>query len=179
MGPETKAVFLRVLARESKVRFSLTPTDISLAGREVTVGFELRLIGTHPDPGSSAGRCCRQCHRVLMNLLEFADRAVPTGAGARSRPDTGYAKLTRYGKGSGCDGQVSLVVRLLQTRRFEQASDGWAWDFMQEVRRFLLEQGCRQLEFPEETGSSVAPLDDSDGLQLGVLDQSEPVPTVA
>lgn len=177
MGPETETVFLSTLTRQFNVRFSLTPTDVSVAGREVTVGFELQLVGTHPDPSSSVGRSCKQCQRVLMNLMEFADWAVPTRASGFSRQDRGYEKLTRFGAGIGCDGQVSLVVRLLQTRRFEQANDGWAPEFLEQVRRFLLEQGCRQIELPAEAETGAVRRDEPDRLRPRVLGQSDLAPT--
>lgn len=173
MGPETEAVFLSTLARQFNVRFSLTPTDVSVAGREVTVGFELQLVGTHPDP-SSAGRSCKQCQRVLMNLLEFADCTVPTRANGQQRP---YETLTRFGGGIGCDGQVSLVVHLVQTRRFEQANDGWALEFLEQVRRFLLGQGCRQIEPPAEAETEAASFDDPDPLRSRDSGQRDLIPT--
>lgn len=179
MGPETETVFLSTLTRQFNVRFSLTPTDVSVAGREVTVGFELQLVGTHPDPSSSVGRSCKQCQRVLMNLMEFADWAVPTRATGPSRQDRGYEKLTRFGAGIGCDGQVSLVVRLLQTRRFEQANDGWALEFLEQVRRFLLERGCRQVELLTEAETEAASFAHPDRLRSRDSGQHESIPTHA
>lgn len=170
MGPETDAVFLSTLARRFNVRFSVMPTDVNVAGREVTVGFELQLVGTHPDPSSSNAHSCGECQGVLMGLLEFAEWVVPTRSGP-SR-DRGYEKLTSFSTGIGCDGQVSLLVRLVQARRFEQANDGWALEFLGRVRRFLLEQGCRQIEVSTEKETN-----EPDRLRPRASGQSDLVPT--
>lgn len=176
MGPEADAAFLSTLARRFNVRFSLMPTDVNVVGREVTAGFELQLVGTHPDPSSSNARSCSQCQRVLMGLLEFAEWVAPTRTSGPGR-NRGYEKLTSFSSGIGCDGQVSLLVRLVQARRFEQAIDGWALEFLEQVRRFLLEQGCRQIELSAEAERGPAPLDEPDRHRPRALGQSNLVPT--
>ena len=47
MSPNTVAIFVGTLARKFNVRFSLTPSDVSVAGRQVTVGFHLYLVRPH------------------------------------------------------------------------------------------------------------------------------------
>lgn len=138
MCPGIETVFLSTLAQEFNVRFSLTPINVSVAGREVTGGFELQLVGTHVAPGSSLGRGCKQCYRVLMSLLEFADGALPARTCGHSRRDREHEKLTHFGAGIGCNGQVNLVVRLLQTRRFEQAMTDGLGSFCNKYASFCL-----------------------------------------
>lgn len=176
MCPGIETVFLSTLAQEFNVRFSLTPINVSVAGREVTGGFELQLVGTHVAPGSSLGRGCKQCYRVLMSLLEFADGALPARTCGHSRRDREHEKLTHFGAGIGCNGQVNLVVRLLQTRRFEQANDGWAWEFLQQVRLFLLDQGCHQIELPLKAESGATSFDEPDRLRTQVSGRKDLLP---
>ena len=78
MSVSTEAIFLGTLARKFNVRFSLTPSDVSVAGRQVTVGFDLYLVGTHVNPMPVGAGACKQCQQALMALLELADCAVPT-----------------------------------------------------------------------------------------------------
>jgi hypothetical protein len=146
MSPSTEAIFLGTLARKFNVRFSLTPSDVSVASRQVTVGFDLYLVGTHVNPKPASAGTCKQCQQVLIALIELADCAVPIRpTKGPSRPENNFGKLTRFSAALGCAGEVSLAVRLFRWRAFEQATDGWPMDFLMKTTKFLLDHGCRQV----------------------------------
>jgi hypothetical protein len=42
-------------------------------------------------------------------------------------------------------GEVRLAIRLFRWRAFEQATDGWAMDFLMRTTKLLLDHGCRQV----------------------------------
>lgn len=149
MSPNTETIFLGTPARKFNVRFSLTPSDVSVAGRQVTVGFDLYLVGTHVNPMTANAGTCKQCQQVLMAILELADWAVPSRpTRGPSRPENNFGKLTRFSATHGSAGKVSLAIRLFRWRAFEQATDGWAMDFLMKTTKFLLDHGCRQM--PED-----------------------------
>jgi hypothetical protein len=150
MGPSTEAALLGILARKFDVRFSLAPSCVrsclSIADRQVTVGFDLYLVGRHVNPMPANAGTCKRCQQVLMVLLDLADSAVPIRPTfGPSRPENHFGKLTRFSAARGCGDQVGLAIRFFRWRTFEQATDGWATDFLMRTTKFLLNHGCRQV----------------------------------
>lgn len=146
MSHSTEAILLGTLARRFNVRFSLTPNDVIVAGRQATVGFDLQLVGTHVNHKPANAGTCRRCPQVLIALLELADCAVPARPGKRCSRENSLRKLTRFSARHGCAGEVSLAVEFSRCGAVEQATDGWAMDFCMETTKFLLDHGCRQIE---------------------------------
>ena len=146
MSNSTEAISLGTLARKFNVRFSLTPSDVMVAGRQATGGFDLHLVGTHVNPMPANAGTCKHCQKVLLALLELAECAMPNRPTKRpSRPENNFRKLTRFSAGHGCAGEVSLTVELFRCGAFEDPADGWAMDSLMGTTKLLLGHGCRQV----------------------------------
>lgn len=145
------AVDLGTLIRLYQVGFALSPDEVEVDGRVVTVTFRLRLSGRHEGGDGSTRAQCGDCARVLKTLFEIADVLLLLERDALNGIDRNHEKYMRYSSGSSGHARVVLAIEIRAHRPFEQANDGWAMDFWQEVRRLLLARGCR-----EESGTEIS-----------------------
>lgn len=169
---------LRNLIRLYRVGFWVRRDRTDIDGRVVEVTFQLELRGTHGHcHGTRAGRPCPSCIRVLTALFEIADALLPIERDSANRIGHNYEKRMQYSRSRNPQQGVALGCEMRTRRPFEQANDGWALEFLEEVRRCLLEQGCRQVEPSFETETQTAPVDEVDRLSPRVLKKGDLVAT--
>lgn len=168
---------LKDLIRLYHVEFWVKPDRTDIQGRTVEVTFQLELSGTHGDCKKNGGVPCRSCMRVLTALFEIADALLTIARDSARRSGRNYEKRMNYSRGCNPQRGVALVFEIKTRRPFEQANDGWAMEFLQEVRRFLLDQGCLQVELPPETTEKqTSGIDDIDRLSPRVMREDDFVP---
>ena len=160
-----------------QVRFGLRPDKVDIHGRVVEFTFQLELSGTHDDRPGNAESPCRSCIRVLGALLEIADGLMAIVHGTSGQADREYQKRIRYNRACNPQCGVALALEIKTRRPFEQANDGWAMEFVQELTRFLHEHGCNQIEFPKEAEGQTAPAEELDPRSHPALSEGYLVPT--
>ena len=168
---------LRNLIRLYHVEFWVRPDRTDIQGRTVEVTFQLELSGTHGHCRGKAGVPCRGCIQLLSALFEIADAMLPIERDSANRSGSNYEKRMHYSGGCNAKRGVALAFEIKTRRPFEQANDGWAMEFLQEVRRFLLNHGCQQVELPSETAEKqTSGIDDLDRLNRRVMREDDFVP---
>ena len=168
---------LRNLIRLYHVEFWVRPDRTDIQGRTVEVTFQLELSATHGGCSGNGGVPCRTCIHVLKALFEIADALLTIARDSARRNGRNYEKRMNCSRGCNPQGGVALAFEVKTRRPFEQANDGWAMEFLQEVRRFLLDHGCQQVELPPETAEKqTSGIDDIDQLNPRVMREDDFVP---
>lgn len=167
---------LKYLIQLYHVGFWVKPDRTDIQGRTVEVTFQLELRGTHGHCRVKAGVPCRGCIRVLSALFEIADALLPIERDGANRIGSTYEKRIHYSGGCNAERGVALAFEIKTRRSFEQASNGWAMEFLQEVRQFLTEHGGQQFEPPESREKQTAATDDIDRLSPRVMREDDVVP---
>lgn len=134
---------MRTLLPQFRIGFWATPEDISVEGRVVEVTFHVWLCGKHRHSGNE-GSPCRSCVRVLRVLLDLADALVPIERERLSTVGRTYERRVRYTQQHELHHGVALAIEMKIHRPFEEARNGWALEFLDQVRTFLLQKGCQE-----------------------------------
>ena len=142
-----KPLCLRDLAGMFCISFRLRPTYVSLASDGPEIGFELELIGTHQKVGRHVHGGCAQCLRVLLVLLELADRSLPE-EGTPARPISRRCeKLIRYGPSAGDWPDVVLRMTVIREASLEDVAGDRLLQLTEDIRTVLQGLGCREVLF--------------------------------
>lgn len=156
-----KPVCLRDLVRMFCISFRLRPTYVSLARDGPEIGFEMELIGTHQKIGQHVYGGCAQCLRVLLVLLELADRSLPQ-EGTPARPISRRCeKLIRYSSSAGDWPEVVLGMTVVRRASLEQIAGDQMRQCIEDIRTVLQDLGCREVLF-----DGVAPAEPTDRVFL-------------
>lgn len=142
-----KPLCLRDLAGMFCISFRLRPKYVSLASDGPEIGFEMELIGTHQKVGQHVHGGCAQCLRVLLVLLELADRSLPE-EGTPARPISRRCeKLIRYGPSAGDWPEVVLRMTVIRQASLEDVAGDRLLQLTEDIRTVLQDLGCREILF--------------------------------
>src|SRR5581483_9465435 len=106
-----------------QICWEVWPEYVMVGSKERQVGLELELTGT-PEPGTDhVGPGCPACRRVYSALHAIADWVLPKEE-RPSRYEIGpYEQAVRYSAARGSRPDVTLSVKVLHRRGFDQPVD--------------------------------------------------------
>ena len=157
--PEQQSTTRRSLSDQSSVLVDLVsryqvcwevwPESLMVAGKQQQVGFELELSGTHEPGTEHVSPGCPACHHVYGALLAIADWILPKEE-RPSRYEIGpYEQALRYSAVRGNRPDVTLSVKILHRRGFDQPVDQCEVRCLEEMKLRLKQLGAceRQWSF--------------------------------
>jgi hypothetical protein len=149
LSTDQTASFLAGFVGRYQVCWEVWPEYLMVGGKERQVGFELELTGT-PEPGSDhVGPGCPACRRVYAALRAIADWILPKEE-RPSRYEVGpYEQALRYSTVRGSRPDVTLSVKVLHRRGFDQPVEQCEVRCLEEMKQRLrrLEACERQWSF--------------------------------
>ena len=146
---------LTELVNRYQVCWEVWPEYLMVDGKEQQVGFDLELTGT-PELGTDhVGPGCPACRRVYSALHSVADWILPKEERPSQYEIGPYEQALRYTAVRGSRPDVTLSVKVLHRRGFDQPVDQCEVRCLQEMKERLKQLGAceRQWSFRK-----VAPL---------------------
>lgn len=157
--PEQQSTTSRSLSDQSSVLVDLVsryqvcwevwPEFLMFGDKQQQVGFELELSGTHESGTGHVTPGCPACHHVYSALLAIADWILPKEE-RPSRYEIGpYEQALRYSAVRGNRPDVTLSVKILHRRGFDQPVDQCEVRCLEEMKLRLKQLGAceRQWSF--------------------------------
>jgi hypothetical protein len=145
----SQSSFLADLVKRYQVCWEVWPEHLIIGGKQTQVGFELELSGT-PDLGTDhIGPGCPACRHVYDALHAIADWILPREQ-RPSRYEIGpYEQTLRYSAIRGNRPDVTLSVKVLHRRGFDQPVDQCEVRCLEEMKQRLRRLGAceRQWSF--------------------------------
>lgn len=125
-----------------QVCWEVWPEYLMVGGKERQVGFELELTGT-PEAGTEhVGPGCPACRRVYAALRAVADWILPK-EDRPSRYEVGpYEQALRYSAVRALRPDVTLSVKILHRRGFDQPVDQCEVRCLEEMKQRLKQLGA-------------------------------------
>ena len=137
------------LVKRYRVCWEVWPEYLMVGGKQQQVGFELELSGTH-EPGTGyVSPGCPNCRQIYSALLAIADWILPKEE-RPSRYEIGpYEQALRYSAIRGSRPDVTLSVKIVHRRGFDQPVDQCETRCLKEMKEHLSELGAceRQWSF--------------------------------
>ena len=129
------------------------PEYLMVDGKERQVGFELELTGT-PEPGTDhVGPGCPACRRVYAALHAVADWILPKEE-RPSRYEVGpYEQALRYSAVRGSRPDVTLSLKILHRRGFDQPVDQCEVRCLEEMNQRLKQLGACERQWSSRKAS--------------------------
>jgi hypothetical protein len=136
------------------VCWEVWPEYLMVGGKERQVGFELELTGT-PEAGTDhVGPGCPACRRVYSALHAIADWILPKEE-RPSRYEIGpYEQGLRYSAVRGNRPDVTLSVKVLHRRGFDQPVDQCEVRCLAEMKQRLKQLGACERQWSFRRASS-------------------------
>ena len=142
MATESRPSFLSDLVNRYKVCWEVWPEYLMVGGKQQQVGFELELSGTHESGTEHVSPGCPACRHVYRALLSIADSILPKEE-RPSRYETGaYEQILRYSAVRGNRPDVTLSVKILHRRGFDQPVDPCEMRCLEEMKQRLRQLGA-------------------------------------
>jgi len=149
LSTESGSSVLTDFVNRYQVCWEVWPEYLMVGGKERQVGFELELTGT-PEPGTEhVGPGCPACRRVYSALHAIADWILPKEE-RPSRYEVGpYEQALRYSTARALRPDVTLSVKILHRRGFDQPVDQCEVRCLEEMKQRLRQLGAceRQWSF--------------------------------
>ncbi len=113
-----------------------------VAGKQRQVGFELELTGT-PEPGTEhVGPGCPACRRVYAALHAIADWILPKELRPSMYEIGPYEQVLRYSAVRGSRPDVTLSVKIVHRKGFDQPVDQCEVRCLEEMKQRLKQLGA-------------------------------------
>lgn len=144
-----QSLVLVELVKRHQVCWEVWPEYLMVGGKQQHVGFELELSGTHEPGTEHVSPGCPACRHVYRALLSIADSILPKDE-RPSRYEIGpYEQALRYSAVRGNRPDVTLSVRILHRRGFDQPVDQCEMRCLEEMKQRLRRLGAceRQWSF--------------------------------
>jgi hypothetical protein len=144
---EQSSSTLADLVRRYQVCWEVWPEYIVVGGKEGQVGFELELSGT---PEADAGHVAAGspvCRSVYNALHAVADWILPTEERPSIYEIGPYEPALRYSTARGGRPDVTLSVKILHRRGFDQPVDQCEIRCLEEMKQRLTQLGACQRQW--------------------------------
>ena len=130
--------------RVYKVCCKVWPEYVVFEGGLRQVGFELELLGSHSADAGHLDPSCPLCRRVRSTLLAVAVDFVPSSIkSVRCEIDTHSDSIT-YDPGLGNRPFVTVSIRILHERNFDQPVDASETTCLKRIKEHLAKFGVRE-----------------------------------
>ncbi len=145
---EPSSVLVNMVQRY-QVCWEVWPESLIVGGKQQQVGLELELSGTHEPGTGHVSPGCPACHHVYSALLAIAGWILPKEE-RPSRYEVGpYEQALRYSAVRGNRPDVTLSLKILHRRGFDQPVDQCELRCLEEMKQRLKRLGAceRQWSF--------------------------------
>lgn len=133
------------LVKQYQVCWEVWPENLVVSGKERQVGFELELSGTPESGTDPIGPGCPACQHVYAALRAVADWILPKDERPSMYTIDPYEQALRYSSVRGGRPDVTLSVKILHRRGFDQPVDQCELRCLEEMKQRLRELGaCQQ-----------------------------------
>lgn len=130
------------LVKRYQVCWEVWPESLMVGGKQQQVGFELELSGTHEPATGHVSPGCAACRHVYSALLAIADCILPKEE-RPSRYEIGpYEPALRYSAARGSRPDVTLSVKIVHRRGFDQPVDQCEVRCLEEMKQRLKQLGA-------------------------------------
>ena len=137
-----QSLVLMDLVKRYQVCWEVWPEYLMVDGKQQQVGFELELSGTHEPGTGHVSPGCPACRHVYSALLAVAGRILPKEE-RPSRYEIGpYEQALRYSAVRGNRPDVTLSVKIVHRRGFDQPVDQCETRCLKEMKEHLSELGA-------------------------------------
>lgn len=130
--------------RTFSISFRLQPIYANVSGVRSEIGCEVELIGQHYSKGRHLSGGCPHCIEVLLALLELHDRALSEQQCSECLGSQ-CEKVIHYASTSADWPEAVLDVKVVWRQTPQDVYDDRAAKLGDEIRRELLNLGCRQI----------------------------------
>ena len=152
---EQTSSVLADLVNRYQVCWEVFPEYLMVDGKERQVGFELELTGTPEEGTEHIGPGCPACRRVYAALHAIADWILPTEE-RPSRYEIGpYEQALRYSAVRALRPDVTLSVKIVHRRGFDQSVDQCEIRCLGEMKQRLKQLGACERQWSFRRASSV------------------------
>lgn len=133
---------LREFVKHYQVCWEVWPEYLMVGGKQRQVGFELELSGTHDSGMGHIGPGCPACRRIYGALHAVADWILPKEERPSMYEIGPYEAALRYSKVRGNRPDVTLAVKIVHRRGFDQPVDKCEMRCLREMKEHLSELGA-------------------------------------
>jgi hypothetical protein len=142
LSTEQSSSGLADFATRYQVCWEVWPEYLMVAGKQRQVGFELELTGT-PEPGTEhVGPGCPACRRVYAALHAIADWILPKELRPSMYEIGPYEQVLRYSAVRGSRPDVTLSVKIVHRKGFDQPVDQCEVRCLEEMKQRLKQLGA-------------------------------------
>ena len=144
-----QSLVLVELVKRHQVCWEVWPEYLIVGGKQQQVGFELELSGTHEPGTEHVSPGCPACRHVYRALHSIADSILPKDE-RPSRYEIGpYEQALRYSAVRGNRPDVTLSLKIVHRRGFDQPVDQCEMRCLEEMKQCLRQLGAceRQWRF--------------------------------
>jgi len=142
LSTEQSSSALADFVKRYQVCWEVWPEYLMVAGKERQVGFELELTGT-PEPGTEhVGPGCPACRRVYRALHDVADWILPKEERPSMYEIGPYEQALRYSPVRALRPDVTLNVKIVHRRGFDQPVDQCEIRCLEEMKQRLKQLGA-------------------------------------
>lgn len=137
------------LVKRYQVCWEVWPESLMVGGKQQQVGFELELSGTHEPGTGHVSPGCPACRHVYSALLSIADCVLPKEERPSRYEIEPYEQALRYSAVRGNRPDVTLSVKILHRKGFDQPVDQCEMRCLDEMKQRLRQLGAceRQWSF--------------------------------
>lgn len=144
---EESLSYLTDLVRRCQVCWEVWPEYLVADGKEQQVGFELELTGT-PEVGTNhIGPGCPACRKVYAALHAIASWILPKEERPSMYEIGQYEQALRYSFVRAMRPDVTLTVKILHRRGFDQPVDQCEIRCLEEMKQRLTQLGACQRQW--------------------------------